>query len=241
MITRPVDSSSIPSEPPWRVILQSALFPFLLASILFLLCRTITTTLPLYFCAFAILSFILPAEAISQTTLFRQSLCAAAPVDAIALLLLPPLFSGTILPTQWLLFYALLIAYAAALWGCVRLLASLRFAPPLAAAMTLLFSIAWLTWPLWTSAFVTAPITDMLIPPHPIFATNSLLHPPFGVWTESPFPYRLTTLNQDIPYSLPATIIPSLVCHALFAVITLTAASLRCSRHQPSAPPLANQ
>lgn len=223
------------------VSLCHILLPFVLAAALLLLCRSITTGLPLYFSTFAILALIIPAATLSQSTLSRQALRAAAPVDAIALLLLPAFFSNTITLSQWFLFYVLLTVYAAALWGCARLLAAVRIAPPLAAALTIVISFAWLTWPLWTSALLTAPVAAWLIPPHPIFATNSLLHPPFGIWTESPFAYRMTTLNQDIPYSLPATLLPALLIHALLAALTLTAAHLLRPRHRLSAPPPANQ
>ena len=236
-----VPLTSASSVEPWHTFLLSVLPPFILSAAAFLLCRSITTTLPLYFCPFAIITLILPATTLSQSTLFRQALCAAAPVDAIALLTLPALFSATISPTQWILYYLLLTIYAATLWGIVRLFISLRLSPPLAAATTILLSFAWLTWPLWTSAFITAPIITWLIPPHPIFATNSLLHPPFGIWTESPFPYRLTTLNQDLPYSLPATILPALITHTIFAALSLTAALLLSSRRHSCEPPPANQ
>lgn len=229
------------SPPCASVSLCHISFLFILSAALFLLCRSIATTLPLYFCAFAIITLILPPATLSQSTLLRQALCAAAPVDAIALLLLPALFSGTIILTQWLLFYVLLTVFAAALWGCARLLAALRIAPPLAAALTIVIFFAWLTWPLWTSALLTAPAAAWLIPPHPIFAVNSLLHPPLGIWTENPLAYRLTTLNQDIPYTLPSTILPALLAHALFALLTLTAAHLFHPHPRPAAPPPANQ
>lgn len=236
MTPPPPQLPSDPSSSRWLILL-----PFALAASLFLLCRILTTGLPLYFSTFAILILILPPSTLAQSTLYRKALCAGGLVDILALLLLPSLISSQITLTQWLLFYLLLTTFAASLFGSVLLLDALHLPPPLNSALTVLFFLAWLTWPLWTSSFLTSPaIADWIIPPHPLFAANSLLHPPFGIWTEQPFAYRLTTLNQDLPYSLPQTLLPALSTHTLFAALTLTAAYLLHPHLPPAAPPRGN-
>ena len=78
----------------------------------------------------------------------------------------------------------------------------------------------WLTCPIWLPAATSARI-DALLAVHPLFALNGVLKE-LGFWTHQPLAYRyLFTLGQDVPYSLPRSILPSAVLHLLIWLAAL--------------------
>src|SRR5439155_25739186 len=99
---------------------------------------------------------------------------------------------------------AVLISFAAALLALEGLLE--RWLPPLAAAIVVSMAIAWLTWPIWLSAWIHQGLSpaaiQRLVDLHPGLVLNGILTatPP---WTEQAIAYHLTALNQDIPIDLP--------------------------------------
>jgi hypothetical protein len=111
----------------------------------------------------------------------------------------------------------LLAACALALTGLAAALARLT-GYALAVAGTLLIAMAWLAWPVWLSAWVDAPrvaaAMNWLVPVHPLLSMNGLLAH-LGVWGELPLMYQLTSLGQDVPYHLPASVAPCAALHFL--------------------------
>ena len=83
-------------------------------------------------------------------------------------------------------------------------------------AIPTLLALAWLSFPIWLRGEVAAS----LVPFHPIFAMNSVA-PSLGIWTQQPILYRLTTLGQDVPFSLPASIFPCAIAHAVIGLLLL--------------------
>jgi len=114
---------------------------------------------------------------------------------------------------QWLQCDLVLLAYLAALGGLTSSLAAWRVTPALSAALITVIALAWLTWPVWLSPWLTQGLVTWLVPAHPIMALNSVVKH-LGTWDRAPIAYRqLTTLNEDVSYRLPRTIIPMLAVH----------------------------
>jgi hypothetical protein len=111
--------------------------------------------------------------------------------------------------------FAVLFGCAALVGGVSTALTRFRITPLAASAMTVLIALLWLTWPVWLSPYFGDAIVDRLVPIHPLFAINGVLVN-FGTWSHMPIAYReLTTLGQDVPYSLPMSIWPSVFVHLL--------------------------
>lgn len=84
-------------------------------------------------------------------------------------------------------------------------------------AATLVFT--WLSAPLWLFHMLLAwpVLVQRLASVHPLFAINALL--PQANWTETGLAYQLMDLNQDVPFSLPKTILPALLAHVVIALL----------------------
>lgn len=147
---------------------------------------------------------------------------------------------------QWLACSAALLAYAFALCGACSLLLTLRWntrlnpasgggrtqgsplrgGATLAAAAVTIVALLWLTWPVWLSRALLGPSGDTivawLVPAHPLFAINGVLIPHFDTWDRHPLAYsRLTVLNQDVSYDLPAGVLWATLLHGAIAAATL--------------------
>src|SRR5438094_751127 len=95
--------------------------------------------------------------------------------------------------------------------------------------MSVTLALLWMTWPIWLSPTwkgeeSTAGVARLVVC-HPAFAINSLLVRPHGLWTEQSIAYRLTDLSQNVPYTLPKSIWPSTLLHALMGAASLTLAA----------------
>lgn len=120
-----------------------------------------------------------------------------------------------------------ILTFAGALAAMLRLLIAVRLPRIVAFAMCAIFGLGWLAAPLWLSAAAMI----RWIPIHPLFAINSAAID-LGVWTEQPFAYRLTRLGQDVPYTLPRSILP---CGATQIAVTfgMIAIAMIARRQQP--------
>jgi hypothetical protein len=114
---------------------------------------------------------------------------------------------------EWLRCGVVCVAFLFALCGFASALTELRIAPPIAATCTVIVAMAWLTWPVWLSSWLTQGLVDWLVPAHPLLTMNGVLQH-LGSWDRAPIAYRqLTILNQDIPYHLPRGILPAVAVH----------------------------
>ncbi|HEX4793371.1 MAG TPA: hypothetical protein VH370_06245 [Humisphaera sp.] len=116
-----------------------------------------------------------------------------------------------------------LLAFALALAYIPAALIRIRFHPVIAAATATILGFAWLTWPVWLARALPAPGGERMLrwagPANPIFAVNGALRAYFMDWDRFLFAYQqLTTLNQDVLYSLPRSIMPSAITHLLIAL-----------------------
>jgi len=119
-----------------------------------------------------------------------------------------------------------LLAYLLALTGIVSLLVRLRIQPVLAAAMTVVLGLAWLTWPVWLSRALPSSggqfFVHLAAPVHPLFAINGVVRLRFDGWDRYRIAYQqLTSLNQDVLYSLPHSIGPAAITHAAICAVSL--------------------
>ena len=146
---------------------------------------------------------------------FDRAMIAMSVVDGVAIVWLVAVFTSAATFAQWLAAYVLLAAYVTALVGIAIALGRARFGDVASSAITVGISLAWLTWPVWLSPWLTTSMAGWLVPAHPLLALNGLLMH-LGVWGEGRLAYRLTNLGQDVPYHLPPTVLPAIALHALF-------------------------
>ena len=105
--------------------------------------------------------------------------------------------------------------------GLICLGAGFRFSGDLVAAVISIAACTWLSWPLWLTA---APA--VLIRCHPLLAVNGVLADRLGLWTEQPVAYRIMSLGQDVPYTLPPTVWPAAIAHGGMGVLAWGASLL---------------
>jgi hypothetical protein len=195
--------------------------PFLLSLVATALCYYAAgPTLGLFFGTFFMIAMIVPPLQQSDTGWLSilVGVCAAAALVWIAAATQPDVYLSDCFKSL-----IVLVAWTLALLGIGRLLRVARIDPTLAAAITLLLALAWLTWPVWlTPAIETShgqTIVDLLVPAHPLFAINGVMKH-FGAWDHYPalaYP-TLTVLNQDVSYRQPSSIIPAVVLHSLLGL-----------------------
>lgn len=147
-------------------------------------------------------------------------------VDGVAIVWLIALFTTETTFGQWLAAYMLLAAYVTALEGIVLALRRVRFSDVASSAVTVTLALAWLTWPVWLSPWVTDTTVGWLVRAHPPLALNGLMiH--LGVWGEGRLAYQLTTLGQDVPYHLPSRPYFAIALHLLLGGALLLLAHRR--------------
>lgn len=207
------------------------LAPLILAVIVTIACHASAgVSLGLFFGPLLLLTFLIPPLACYSITpvdsgsfgpmnrrsrwLCSVTLCASATVGVgIVWLATAPLEW-----LEWLRCVAVLGAYLLALGGLVNLLAGLGMAATYGAALITALGMAWLTWPIWMSHLLNGPhaesIAAWLTVAHPVMATNAALASRFGSWDRYTIAYQqLTTLNQDVIFTLPRHVIWAVLLH----------------------------
>lgn len=111
-----------------------------------------------------------------------------------------------------------LFSYVMGLAGAASLLMRLRIGPVFASAAVVWVGILWLTWPVWLCPWLDGPHAESIVGgltvAHPLMAMNSVLFERFNFWDRYTITYQhLTSLNQDIYYSLPKTILWMVLSH----------------------------
>jgi len=107
----------------------------------------------------------------------------------------------------WLQCAAVIVAYIAAL-------SSLR--QTTGYATTVILGLLWLTAPIWLPGQLMANLARF----HPLLAINGATLAS-GIWTERPLMYQWTALGQDVPYSLPTTVIWCVGAHLIVAALLI--------------------
>jgi hypothetical protein len=192
---------------------------FLLSLLIVVACRQIAgVSLGLFFGAVGAAAFIVPPLAAARLPAVHWLVvpCATTLGAAVVWTFSP---AETLTWRQWSACSLTLLAYATALGGIVVLATSLGVPRVPAAGTVTVVGLLWLTWPVWLAHALLTPTGDAivawLVPAHPLFAINGvLIH--FDSWDRLPLAYtRLSNLNQDVSYTLPGSIRPAVVVHAL--------------------------
>ena len=208
----------LPTRRQARSILHAGLPAFSLSTLMTLWCGWATgANLGLFLGSLLLAATCLPGLVAAEEPALGWAVAVAASVGAA---IVWGIFSLHVDVTATELCRCLIVytAFACALAGLTTLLRAGRFVAPIAAAFVVLTAMAWLTWPVWLSPWLTQRAADWLTPAHPLFAVNAVLRH-LGTWDRQPIAYRmLTVLNQDVPYRLPASIAPALLLHLLIGL-----------------------
>ncbi len=115
--------------------------------------------------------------------------------------------------------------------SAARALCGLRVPATFSGALCLFVLLAWVAFPVWMSPYWTSsPLLDRVLDCHPLLALNGV-YVGLGDWTHAPLAYaRLTNLNQDVPFSLPASIAWCVGSHLLIAIALVAIARLLSRR-----------
>ena len=198
-------------------LLKLAAYPFTLGLVAAVLCYLAAgLSLGLFLGPVAAASLIVPPMVAAARDRVSAIIVAGSVGDAIGIVWLFAVLSPDVSIVQWLACYAILIAYVFGLAGLVWLLRGVIGSLASVSIVTIT-AVAWLAWPVWTSPWLTAPVAAWLSPAHPLLAINHVLLD-LGVWTQQPWMYRHTALGQDVAYTLPTTIWPTLIIHAVMAL-----------------------
>jgi hypothetical protein len=220
------DGGASPAAPTVRRLWSAAIGPFALAAGFAGLCYSAAgASLGLYLGGVVVASVAAPGVALAERGVWQRAIAVGAVVDGVGTIWLIGAIASNVTIGQWLGCYLLLLAYVAALWGVAELLSALRIEALIAAAVSVTAALAWLTWPIWLSPWLSgsgsARVAAILVGGHPLFAINGALRGSVAIWTEQSVMYQLTNLNQDVPYVLPASVWPAALVHAGLAVVTL--------------------
>jgi hypothetical protein len=162
----------------------------------------------------------LPPIALAQAGAARWPAPCAATIGiaVVDLLSLPWVDVSTF---EWLRCTLICLTFSFAMCGTGVALTRFRLGAPVAATSTVIVALAWLTWPVWLSPWLTQGLVNWLVPAHPLLAVNGVLQH-LGSWDRAPIAYRqLTILNQDIPYHLPRSIIPAVALHGAVGLLVV--------------------
>ncbi len=204
---------------PARQVLAVAVPPFALLCITTACCYVAAgPTLAMYLGGLALAMVLSPPLVLAYRARMNQLLAAASIIDGVGVVWLVAMFRTDLTFVQWLSAYVLLAACVIGAAGAAVALARFAMNDLFASAMVTVAVLAWLTWPIWLSAWIDQPSVvramDWLVPVHPLLALNGLLAH-LGVWGELPVMYQLTSLGQDVPYSLPASVATCAALHFL--------------------------
>ncbi|HZL37155.1 MAG TPA: hypothetical protein VFC78_17680 [Tepidisphaeraceae bacterium] len=221
-------ASSIPSPSRARPrALASALVPFLASLAVAIACYLSSgVSLGLFFGPILLLAFLAPPLAMAEPTLAGRlvaSIAMALPIWLVWIIL------GGVGAFADLRVGLVLISFVLALAGCASLLDHLGLGTTFAAALTALLAIAWLTWPVWLSPWLTGPAAQRLVGwlafAHPLLSLNGVLFKQFNFWDRYTIAYQqLTTLNQDMLYALPRSVFWTFAIHCGFGGLMLMSA-----------------
>ena len=205
--------------------LRAALAPLLLSLGASLACYFVLgPTTGLFFGVVTVVALLTPPLVLSHDSRLRQLIVASSVVDGAGVALLLAVADPYVTLLDWVHAYLLLIAFAGALWGVAVALNRARLMPVFASALTVVLALAWLAWPVWLSPWVRGreTLVGWLVAAHPLLALDGALRHLGPPWTEHHWMYtRLSVLNQDVAYSLPAGVGAAVVVHALVALVCL--------------------
>lgn len=162
------------------------------------------SSIDFYYVTLVLITVIVPYCCAGFEEEIPAAMAGGAVVDTAACFWLWSVVQGPVGWLAWLGCYAILAAFAFALWSWTRFLRR-WIGAPFAAVTIASIGFAFLTWPIWLSQHLSSQTFGLnwLVRLHPGLAINTALQSTYGIWSEQPFAYRFTNLNQDIAYTLP--------------------------------------
>jgi hypothetical protein len=160
-------------------------------------------------------------------------------VDGVALVWLFAVSDPAVSLLDWVRAYLLLVAWGLALWGVANLLSRATRPPVVASALTVFLALAWLAWPVWLSPWIAGRDTLVAWPvaAHPLLSLDGALRHLGPAWTERHLMYtRLTVLNQDVFYALPAGVARATLLHAALGLACLLPCRRLIARRRAGSP-----
>jgi hypothetical protein len=236
----PVHYKARARRPCYRM--KTHLISFSLALAFTLICLAVCgASLGFFFAGFFFLICLLPPLVLTQCSTSTRLFTTGCVIDGIGIVWLFTTFRAEITFIQWLKCYLVLIGFAALLAGVAIALLRLHIAPLAACSITVVLALLWLSSPVWLASNLSDAGVARLVSIHPLFAINGVLSN-LGTWSHFPIAYReLTTLGQDISYSLPTNIWPSALAHLIAGLVLWWAGSSkpsatagRSAREEPS-------
>jgi hypothetical protein len=201
--------------------LRSILQPLTFSAALQICCYwSAGATLGNFIAGLLIATLIAPPMILREHRLLWRLLVAGAIIDGIGIVWLAAVITGAITLWQWVQCYLVLAGFVVALLGLVHFAVRVKVPATFASASAVFLGLAWLSWPIWLSHHLTVRSAGILVQISPLFAINRAVIN-LGIWTERPIAYRLTTLNQNIPYTLPNHIWPCTLAHLVLGVILI--------------------
>jgi hypothetical protein len=120
--------------------------------------------------------------------------------------------------SEWVFCSVVLEAYAIGLAGLAAGLRWARCSAVVAAGVTVIAGLVWMTWPIWLSPTWNGSDSEAgvarLVMLHPGMVVNGQVSK-LGAWSGQSVAYHLTDLQQNVMYSLPHSIWPCVLLHAL--------------------------
>lgn len=167
---------------------------------------------------------LIPYVSSAAASLDQRLLKAGAVADAIGIIwMIAVIYDSQLTLKHWLAAYAMLLAVATLELGLMALLQRLRLGVISAAGGTVLIMVLWMGSPFWLLHHLQTPgllpWMYRLIAVHPLLALNGSI--PVQIWSEATIAYQWLNLNQDVVYSLPATVIPAILTHTLTGLALL--------------------
>lgn len=142
---------------------------------------------------------------------------------------------------EWLACVTVAWSYAAAVAGIASAMERLRVNDLIASAIGVVLGCAWLTWPIWMAPWLSGErgerIVSALVAANPVFAIDGALRRPFPTpWAQHRYAYQWTNIGDDIRYSVPTSIWPTVGLHAAIALVCFGAPLLRLRKLSVSPP-----
>lgn len=208
-----------------RTLLSAAPFPFVISLLSAIACYWAGgASLGLFICGLVLVTIIVPIVSMAEQSILNRLVATAFVVFAISIVWLFGIMHNETWVKEWLGSMFVLDAYAIALVGLVSGLRAVRCSSVVSAALSVIVGLFWLTWPIWLSRTwngeESAPGVERLVLLHPGMAINGQVIK-LGAWSEQSVAYHLTDLSQNVPYSLPSSIWPCVLLHAILGIALL--------------------
>jgi hypothetical protein len=101
-----------------------------------------------------------------------------------------------------------------------------------AAGVAVVAGCAWLSWPIWMAPWLTGEgrehVVAGLVWGHPLFGINGWLWNVYPVpWAQHRLAYAWTNIGDDIVYTMPGSVWPSILVHMVVGIGFLVVSTKR--------------